>query len=181
MQHMQPPDKTASDSTNTSTASTSGTSATNASSSSTDSNPLAKDLSKLEEALQSGDTTSAQSILAQIMQHMQPPDKTASDSTSTSTASTSTSSTSGSNALINDLKALSEALSSGDLTSAKSAFSQVLQDIQSTGSADSTNSSTAAASDTNKTTFSLELAKLLETWTSLMATSTQASTINASA
>lgn len=52
------------------------------------SNPLADDLKTLEEALNSGDLTSAQTILAQIMQNMQPPDASASGGTQgTSTSS----------------------------------------------------------------------------------------------
>jgi hypothetical protein len=82
MQHMQPPppppEANDSDSSQ-STANSSSTDAVN------DSNPLANDLSVLEDALNSGDLTSAQNIFAQIMQHIQPPppppDVNTSDST----------------------------------------------------------------------------------------------------
>jgi hypothetical protein len=157
-----------SDDESTSTSSTSGTS--------TDTNPLAQDLSKLEDALSSGDTTSAQSIFANIMQHMQgpPPPPPASESASTD----SVASTSSSSSLSNNFSTLLEALSSGDLTSAQSSFSQLLEDLQSTSSTDSSSNSTASTSDTSTSNFSLQLGKLLETWASLMGTNTQTSTTN---
>jgi hypothetical protein len=51
----------------------SASSSVSTSNSGTDSNPLAKDLSELGDAIASGDLTGAQSILANIMQHMQGP------------------------------------------------------------------------------------------------------------
>ena len=147
MQHMQgpppPPDANDSDSTQS-------TSTVSSSSSVSDSNPLAKDLSTLEEALQSGDLTSAQTILAQIMQHMQgppPPDFNASDTTQSTSTTTASNSSSDSNPLVNDLTKLEEALQSGDLTSAQNIFSQIMQHMQppDASATDSTQSTSTAS------------------------------------
>jgi hypothetical protein len=104
-------------------------------------NPLAHDLGKLEEALQSGDLTSAQNVFSQIMQRMQPPpppDTGAPGNVSTS-AMASTGSANTMNTLASDLGALGTALQSGDLTSAQSSFSQLLDDLKATGSDNGTN------------------------------------------
>lgn len=149
---------------------------------SSNSNPLAQDLSKLEDALSSGDTTGAQSIFANIMQHMQgpPPPPEAGGSTGTDSV-TSVTSISRSSSLSNNLSSLAEALSSGNQTSAQSYFSKLLEYMQSTASTYSSSNSTASASDTSSTTssnFSLQLENLLATWASLTGTSAQLSTTN---
>ncbi len=150
------------------------------------SNPMANDLGALEKSLSSGDLGGAQNILSQIMQHMHrphhahhmgpPPDAGASQSTASTIASDSTS---GSNTLANDFSALGNALSSGDQTSANSAFAQLMKDIQSTASTDSTGSKTASTSDTYAMSYRQNLEKLLNTWTSQMASAAQTSTISA--
>jgi hypothetical protein len=165
--NLQTTGTSSSDDESDSTSSTSGTG--------TNSNPLANDLSKLEDALSADDLSSAQSIFANIMRHMQgppPPDVSA----SANAASASSSST-----LSSDFSTLLEALVSGDLTGAQSSFSKLLEDLQSNSSTDSSSTSTASTSDTSTTTssdFSLQLEKLLATWTNLMATSTQMGTTN---
>ncbi|MEN6331795.1 MAG: hypothetical protein ABFD57_07405 [Smithella sp.] len=162
----------ATDDTSASTSSTSGTGAA--------SNPLARDMSDLGNAISSGDLTGAQSILANIMQHMQghPPPPPDAGMFSGTDSVTSTNSTSNSSVLDSDLKALGEALSAGDLTSATDSFSQLLQDLQDAGSTDSSSSSTASTSDTSTTSseYNRLLQSFLQILTNLTGMNTQTST-----
>jgi outer membrane protein assembly factor BamD (BamD/ComL family) len=82
-----------------------------------------QDYAELSSALGSGNLTSAQSAFTALEQALQ----TQSGST-TSTASSTTSSSSD-DPIANDLTALGKALSSGDLTQAQSAFSQLQSDL----------------------------------------------------
>lgn len=92
---------------------------------STGTNPLANDLSQLESALESGDTEGAKQILATIIQHMQPPGGGPPPPSGSEDSA---------NNIIDELKALGQALQSGDLTSAQSIFSQLQSDVQAIGS-----------------------------------------------
>lgn len=83
-----------------------------------------QDYAELSSALGTGNLTTAQSAFTALEQALQ----TQSGST-TSTAS-STSSTSSDDPIANDLTALGKALSSGNLTQAQSAFSQLQSDIK---------------------------------------------------
>jgi hypothetical protein len=155
-----------------------GTPAASSSDAASDSNPLAKDLSSLEEALNSGVLTSAQNIFAQIMQHMQPPppppDANVSDVSQSAPNTSSTSAVSDSNPLANDLSALEDALDSGDLTSAQSIFAQILQHMQppppppDANTSDSSQNTTTATSSVSKS----DLEQLLKMWTSIMTSTT---------
>jgi hypothetical protein len=86
-----------------------------------------QDYGQLASALQSGNLTDAQSAFAALQQALQ----TQSETASTASSTTSTSNTSTSNdPIANDLNALGQALSSGSLTQAQTAFSQLQSDIQ---------------------------------------------------
>ncbi|MEN6620503.1 MAG: hypothetical protein ABFD50_02990 [Smithella sp.] len=156
----------------------SSSSAASTSSATTDSNPLAKDLNELGNAISSGDLTSAQSILAGIMQHLQgpppppPPDMNISANTDSADVISSENS---SNVLANDLKGLGEALSSGDQASATSYFSQLLQDLGEAGSTDSSGSSTASI-DTTSSQFNMLLQNFLQILSSLTDANSKVST-----
>lgn len=140
------------------------------------SNPLAKDLSSLEEALNSGDLTSAQNIFAQIMQHMPhppPSDDNASDVSQSATNISSTGAVSDSNPLANDLSALEDALDSGDLTSAQSIFAQILQHMPPPPPPDANTSESFQNTATETSSVSKsDLDQLLKVWTSIMTSST---------
>ena len=82
-----------------------------------------QDYGQLASALQSGNLTDAQSAFAALEQALQTQSGTA------STAS-STTSTNNNDPIANDLNALGQALSSGSLTQAQTAFSQLQSDIQ---------------------------------------------------
>jgi len=82
-----------------------------------------QDYGQLASALQSGNLTDAQSAFTALEQALQA-------QTGTS-ASPNTSSTSSSDPIANDLSALGQALSSGNLTQAQSTFAQLQSDIQS--------------------------------------------------
>jgi len=81
-----------------------------------------QDYLQLASALQSGSLTGAQSAFTALEQALQ-----TQSGTSTASASTSTSSN---DPIANDLSALGQALSSGNLTQAQSAFAQLNTDIQ---------------------------------------------------
>ena len=83
---------------------------------------MRQDYGQLASALQSGNLTDAQSAFAALEQALQTQSGTA------STASNTTSTTN--DPIANDLNALGQALSSGSLTQAQSAFSQLQSDIQ---------------------------------------------------
>ena len=92
-------------------------------SSDSSSDTISNDLSSLWSALQSGDTTSAQSLLSQLQ----------SDLGALSAGSSSDGATNGtdtSNPLLNDLNTIAKALDSGDLESAQSTFQQVAGHLQ---------------------------------------------------
>lgn len=152
-----------------------------ASSRSTNSNPLANDMSDLGDAISSGDLTGAQSILANIMQHMQgPPPPEDGGSTSTDSV-TSTTSTGSSSSLSSNLSSLAEALSSGDQTSAQNYFSKLLECLQSTASTNGSGNSTASIPGTSSTTsseYSLPLQNFLQVLASLTGTNAQTAMTN---
>jgi outer membrane protein assembly factor BamD (BamD/ComL family) len=87
-----------------------------------------QDYGQLASALQSGNLTDAQSAFAALEQALQTQSGTA--STASSSTSTSNTSTSNNDPIANDLNALGQALSSGSLTQAQTAFSQLQSDIQ---------------------------------------------------
>jgi hypothetical protein len=83
-----------------------------------------QDYLQLSSALQSGSLTGAQTAFAALEQALQ-----TQSGTTTSTAATTTSGSSN-DPIANDLSALGQALSSGNLTQAQSAFTQLNSDIQ---------------------------------------------------
>jgi hypothetical protein len=87
-----------------------------------------QDYAQLATALQSGNLTNARSAFTALEQALET--QTGTNATSTSTTSTSTTSTSSSDPIANDLGALGQALSSGNLTQAQSTFSQLQSDIK---------------------------------------------------
>ena len=86
-----------------------------------------QDYAQLASALQSGDLSKAQSAFASLQQELK------SQGTSTTQAGTqsSTNSSNGSDTIANDFNAIGKALSSGNLSQAQSAFSQLQTDIRS--------------------------------------------------
>jgi len=95
-----------------------------------------QDYAQLASSLQSDDLAGAQSAFTNLQQALQ------SQGTSTTQSSTgsSTNSSSGSDTIANDFSALGQALSSGSLSQAQSAFSQLQTDIQSTEQAETSQS-----------------------------------------
>src|ERR1700724_3424153 len=86
---------------------------------------IRQDFSQLAKALQSGDLSGAQSAFASLQQGLQ------SQGLITQTTATTPSTTnSGTDTISSDFNALGSALSSGNLTLAQSAFSQLQKDIQ---------------------------------------------------
>ncbi len=85
-----------------------------------------QDYAELAKALQSGDLTTAQSAFTALQQELQ----TQTGSSTSSTASSTTASATSSDPISNDLSALGQALSSGNLTQAQSAFAQLQTDIR---------------------------------------------------
>jgi outer membrane protein assembly factor BamD (BamD/ComL family) len=85
-----------------------------------------QDYGQLASALQSGSLTDAQAAFAALEQALQ----TQSGSSSTSTPASTTSSTASADPIANDLNAIGQALTSGNLTQAQSAFSQLQTDIK---------------------------------------------------
>ena len=82
-----------------------------------------QDYSQLASALQSGNLTDAQSAFAALQQALQ--------TQAGPNAASSTNSTGSSDPIANDFNALGQALSSGNLTQAQSAFAQLQNDVQS--------------------------------------------------
>jgi DNA-binding FadR family transcriptional regulator len=95
-----------------------------------------QDYAQLASSLQSGDLAGAQSAFANLQQALQ----SQGTSTTQSTTESGTSSSSGSDTIANDFSALGQALSSGNLSQAQSAFSQLQTDIQSTQQAEASQS-----------------------------------------
>ncbi len=95
-----------------------------------------QDYAQLASSLQSGDLAGAQSAFANLQQALQ----SQGTSTPQSTTESGTSSSSGSDTIANDFSALGQALSSGNLSQAQSAFSQLQTDIQSTQQAEASQS-----------------------------------------
>src|SRR5580698_7094627 len=83
---------------------------------------IKQDFQQLASALQSGNLSGAQSAYSNIQQLLQGNQ----GSSTSNTGSTST----GSNTLQNDFAALGQALQSGDLSTAQSAFAQLQSDFQ---------------------------------------------------
>ena len=86
-----------------------------------------QDFRALQNALQSGDLSSAQQAFASLQKDLQPAAGAA--------GSSSASPWSQNNPLGKDFQALQSALQSGDLSGAQSAFASVKQDLQSAGAA----------------------------------------------
>jgi outer membrane protein assembly factor BamD (BamD/ComL family) len=86
-----------------------------------------QDYAQLAGDLQSGNLTGAQSAFTALEEALQ----TQTGTNATSETSSSTAPTGSSDPIANDLNALGQALSSGNLTQAQSAFSQLQSDIQS--------------------------------------------------
>jgi hypothetical protein len=83
---------------------------------------IQQDFSQLASALQSGDLTDAQSAYSNIQQLL--------GSNQNQNSSNSNTGSNGANPIQNDFAALGQALQSGDLTQAQSAFSQLQSDVQ---------------------------------------------------
>lgn len=97
-------------------------------------NPLKQDMDQLGSLLQSGDTTDAQTLFSSILSKLQGGSDASSDSTSSSTSSTSSAS-SGSSSTSSDsfttyLDQLSQSLSSGDTSTALSAYDSLIAQLQ---------------------------------------------------
>jgi hypothetical protein len=91
-----------------------------------------QDYAQLANALESGDLTSAQSAFAALQQALQTqtgPSETGPITTAPNTAP-NTDSTNGADPILNDFNAVGQALTSGDLAGAQSAFAQLKSDIQ---------------------------------------------------
>jgi len=86
-----------------------------------------QDYAQLASSLQAGDLSGAQSAFASLQQALQ---RQGASSTQSSTQS-STNFSSGSDSIANDFNAIGKALSSGNLSQAQSAFSQLQTDIRS--------------------------------------------------
>lgn len=86
-----------------------------------------QDYTQLASALQSGNLTDAQTAFTALQQALQ----TQTGSTTTAGATSSTTSTTNSDPILNDFNALGQALSSGSLSQAQSAFAQLQSDVQS--------------------------------------------------
>jgi outer membrane protein assembly factor BamD (BamD/ComL family) len=97
-----------------------------------------QDYTQLASALQSGNLTDAQSAFSALQQELQ----TQTGSTATSAT---TNSTTGTDPITNDFNALGQALSSGNLTQAQSAFSQLQNDVQTAQAGGSQSQATGAA------------------------------------
>ena len=95
-----------------------------------------QDYAQLASSLQSDDLAGAQSAFANLQQALQ----SQGTSTTQSSNGSSTNSSSGSDTIANDFSALGQALSSGSLSQAQSAFSQLQTDIQSTQQAEASQS-----------------------------------------
>ena len=83
-----------------------------------------QDFGQLNSALQSGDLAGAQSAYANLQQALQ------TQETSASTANSPSATSSGTDTISNDFTALGQALSSGNLSQAQTAFTQLRSDIQ---------------------------------------------------
>ncbi len=88
-----------------------------------------QDYAQVASSLQSGNLTGAQSAFASLQQALQSQGPTTLSPTAQSTTATPAT-TSGTDTISNDFNALGSALSSGSLTQAQSAFSQLQNDIQ---------------------------------------------------
>jgi hypothetical protein len=116
------------------------------SSSSNGTSSINNDLSALGQAIQSGNLTGAQNDFTQLTQDMQKiggghhhhHHKISASSENITTAS-ATGSTTSTNSIANDLAALSQALQSGNLSTAGSVFSQLTQDLQTINSTANSN------------------------------------------
>ncbi len=163
----------------TGAASTDSTTSSASSTSSDNSNPMKRDMDALGQALSSGDLANAQNIFATIMQHMQhqPPPPDANTSGNSASSVTSASNAAGSsNSLSDTLSALGKSLSSGDLTSAQSSFSDLLKSLQAVSE-----SGSASAADTVSSYSNFNQKKLLDLLASLLSANTQSGTIATSA
>jgi hypothetical protein len=93
-----------------------------------------QDFTQLSTALQSGNLQGAQQAFSNLEQLQGGPSSSSSGgstSPATSGSGTAGSGTAGTNAVANDFAALGQALSSGDLSQAQSAFTQLQTDMQS--------------------------------------------------
>src|SRR5258708_30316540 len=116
------------------------------SNSSTSSTSQADPFSALASALQSGDLSSAQTAFSTLQHsHRQPPPNARSDSTDSTSGSTTTSSSS------NPFSALSQALESGDLSAAKTAFADLLKNLPSPPPPDDSSDSSTSIDNASST------------------------------
>jgi soluble cytochrome b562 len=100
-----------------------------------------QDMSELSSALQSGDLSSAKSAFADLQSLNQ-----GGSNQSSASSSSAVSGSTGSNELYNDLGTLAQALKSGNIDDAQSAFAQLQSDLQSLGGPQSTDSSASSTS-----------------------------------
>jgi outer membrane protein assembly factor BamD (BamD/ComL family) len=96
-----------------------------------------QDYAQLGQALQSGNLTNAQSAYSALAQELQTQDASSSNTTTTGSASTSD------DPISTDFSALGQALSSGNLTQAQGAFSQLQGDVKTAEQANAAQSQTA--------------------------------------
>ena len=91
---------------------------------------LNQDLKSLESSLQSGNLSAAQSAFTSLTQVLQSISQTSPSATGSTSSTGSTTSSSPASAIQQDLQAVSSALQSGDISSAKTAFAKLKLDIQ---------------------------------------------------
>jgi ribosomal protein S20 len=121
----------------------------NATQSTSGSNPLSTFLSSVQSALSNGDISAAQSALTTFQSSAPPAPPSGTDATSDTSGSASLNSDT-----IKDLAKLFEAIGSGDLTSAKSAYTQLASDLGLSSSSSSSSSSSDATQSTSSSSSS---------------------------
>ena len=155
--------------------------------SSNSANSVSSDLSALGQAIQSGDLTGAQNDFSKLMRDMQSIGgghhhhhhyKTSANAPQTTTAA-ATGSDASTNSIATDLAALGQVLQTGDLNSAGSIFSRLIQDMQTINQANSQPYVLAGSLPANSTANSnTGFQQFLNMWTQAI---TRGSSINTSA
>ena len=150
-------------------------------------NSVSSDLSALGQAIQSGDLTGAQNDFSKLMRDMQSIGgghhhhhhyKTSANAPQTTTAA-ATGSDASTNSIATDLAALGQVLQTGDLNSAGSIFSRLIQDMQTINQANSQPYVLAGSLPANSTANSnTGFQQFLNMWTQAI---TRGSSINTSA
>jgi hypothetical protein len=145
--------------------------------SSNSTNSITNDLSTLGQAIQSGDLTGAQNDFSKLMQdikligggHHHHHHKASANSQDATLASVTGAVTGGTTSIATDLAALGQALQTGDLKSAGTAYSLLTKDMQSIQQANNQQSVFASQQSTNSTANSnAGFQQLLNMWTQVI-------------